>query len=56
MLIEEVSFFVFFIYARTLAKTMNETFIIDDLRVASLFALFRLQAASNLQLEDHMNR
>jgi chorismate mutase len=31
---------------------MNYTFIIDELRAASLFDLFRLRAALTLQLED----
>lgn len=31
---------------------MNYTFIIEELRAASLFDLFRLRAALNLQLED----
>jgi hypothetical protein len=35
-----------------LAKTMDYTFIISELRAASLFDLFRLHAAINLQLED----
>ncbi len=33
-------------------KTMDYTSIIDELRAASLFDLFRLQAALKLQLED----
>lgn len=41
-----------FIYVCALAKTMDYTFIIDELRAASLFDLFRLRAAINLQLED----
>ncbi len=40
-----------FIYARALATAMDYTFIISELRAASLFDLFRLRAAISQQLE-----